>query len=171
MEKDRFYAVAFSALVIVGCQANASVKAGGDTSSAKADADLNAKAFSDSPPAGSSTPPPAAGDAGAPVSDGTLPQGCTLTCVQPNVGRLNQADEARLTSGLADTANAVEACYPNRRSHTFQLRFNSASNLTGFGVDIDSQDGPPCMSSIRQRFPALTMAGPSTIRCHEKCRR
>jgi hypothetical protein len=100
-----------------------------------------------------------------------LPPGCTLVCVQPNIGRLQTADEARLTSGLAETARAIEHCYPNKPTHTFQLRFNSASTLTGFGVDIDDEDGPPCMVDIRARMPEITMAGPSTVRCTEKCKR
>jgi hypothetical protein len=171
MEKSRLWVFVIG-MAALGCEAKASVRASGDTTSAKATTSKSGGPEHDSttPTTVASAAPPSptpsvTNDASA------LPPGCSLVCVEPNVGRLQAADETRLTTGLAETARALESCYPNKPTHTFQLRFGSASNLTGFGVDIDDEEGPACMIDVRSRMPPLTMAGPSTIRCTEKCKR
>src|SRR5687767_388293 len=102
MEISKRWSTALLLLSALGCEAKANVRAGGDTTSAKATASTVER-----PPPAAPTPTSVASQAPPPAADtNALPPGCTLVCVQPNVGRLAAADETRLTSGLAETARA-----------------------------------------------------------------
>lgn len=183
MSALRFLSMDRSIFVVLGlvlaCETRGAMYAGTDSTSANAPEPANdppTTAIVGDPQKPQPVPPPIASSKPAPdasTGERAMPADCSLVCFNANANgaRLSAADEARLASGLAETAHALEQCYPQKPTHTFQLRFNSAAALTGFGVDIDDQDGPACMIDIRSRMPAITMVGPSTIRCTEKCKR
>lgn len=103
------------------------------------------------------------------VQTTSAPLACPLVCVEPHHGRIAQADEARLSSGLADTMQELRSCV--RRTRAVTLRFDGTSALTHFGVDADDVNEPMCLTAIRDRRPALAMPGPITVRCSERCER
>jgi hypothetical protein len=94
-------------------------------------------------------------------------------CNVANKGRVAAADEARLTSSLADVTQALHQCVPGP-APSMTLRFDSAGVLTGFGVDYGGDDegsNSACVDSINQRMPVVTYPGPATVRCAERCAR
>lgn len=106
-------------------------------------------------------------------SDVPLPPGCSLQCVLPNRGAVSPQDEARLAAGLGAVLTELHGCVGgDRGGAVLTLRFDSQSNLVGLGIDTadPEHDERPCMEAVRSRKPSVTMPGPSTIRCTERCR-
>ena len=162
-------------IVIVGlggCAVKASTKVQSSTPASE-DAPNAWESTTTSGPSASATPAPTATSSdNTPVAP--MP-GCSLVCNVANVAyrhRVQPADEARLTQGLADVTQALHQCVAGRVP-SLTLRFDSGARLTGFGVDADhySMGADACIDSVNQRMPAVSYPGPSTLRCYEHCRR
>jgi hypothetical protein len=128
--------------------------------------------------------PPAPETAQAPVAAGAAPTtpaapstpaqptpGCALVCHVATKGRAAPADEARLTSSLAEETRVIRECVRGP-APSMTLRFDSTGTLTGFGVDQapeESGEAASCIEAINLRRPAVSYPGPSTLRCVERC--
>lgn len=139
--------------------------------------------WSPAPDPGAAPPPKAA----APAASATVaptppsvapsnvppPRGCSLQCIIPHHGAVANADEARLTSELGSTLTELHSCLGGSPGGAvLTLRFNSQSKLASMGIDVgDPPDQErPCMESLRAQVPVVSMPGPSTVRCTERCR-
>jgi hypothetical protein len=130
----------------------------------------SAAAPASAPPPASAVPQPTAVAPAPPAK----PE-CPLVCHVANRGRVPAADETRLSNALAGVTNALHACVRGAMP-TMTLRFDSQGSLTYFGVDEEGgEDGvsgeATCVEAARRQKPAVTFAGPSTVRCVERCGR
>jgi hypothetical protein len=172
----------FAIVSLLGCTAKGRAKVGTAEPSRVSDDNTSAwgEGTTSSPPSPSpssgtveATAPEAAPSASAAVPATPRP-GCALVCNVANKGRVAAADEARLTTSLAEVTNALHQCLPDA-SPSMTLRFDSTGVLTGFGVDHAADDDrggdASCIDSINRRTPKVAYPGPATVRCVERCAR
>ena len=103
---------------------------------------------------------PAQGDPAA------APAACPLQCFVAQKGRVAPAEEQRLATDLAEPLSALRSC---GSGNSLTIRFDSAGQLTEFGVDAERGQEGACVQAVRQKQPAVSFPGPSTLRCSERC--
>ncbi|MDF2693373.1 MAG: hypothetical protein K0S65_1756 [Labilithrix sp.] len=156
-------ALAILGLVATGCRAGArgSARAAHTQPSSAPSPSPTFEAEPAPPPAVASAAPGAAAAPSAPV--------CPLVCHVANKGRVAPPDEERLTSSLAEVAQAIHACVRGQ-APSLTLRFDSTGALTALGVDHTAEEGDAaCLDAVNQRRPSVSYPGPATVRCVERC--
>ena len=126
------------------------------------------------PPA--TTPPEASSGAGPAASAAPAPAprarpACPLSCTVAHRGPIGAAEEARFTAALADVTSTLHDC-ASGPIPSMTLRFGSQGALTHFGVEEEAGGSDPrCIDAVRSARPPIQFAGPSTVRCAERCPR
>jgi hypothetical protein len=125
-------------------------------------------------PAAAPAPAPAPAQDTTPSAPAVLP-GCALVCVNAHPRlRVNADTEAKITSAVSNEMSQLHNCTHGGPAPSLTLRFDSAGELTEFGVDDEHSrvnNSAGCVDAVRSRRPSLSFPGPATLRCSERCGR
>jgi hypothetical protein len=158
-------------LLVSACAAEASMSA---NTKSGVNGSASASGNDDPPQApAAAAPAPAPAPDPAPSAAPAILPGCALVCVNAHPRlRVNADTESKIASAVSSEMSQLHNCTHGGPAPSLTLRFDSAGELTEFGIDDEhSRNERGCVESVRSHRPALSFPGPATLRCSERCDR
>ncbi len=163
-------------LILGGCAAEGRMHLG-KSSSVSGSATAESSETPEVAPSASPDAPKAVTDTTpAPSASQAAPPGCALVCTNAHPrARISPDAEARIGAAVAGELSQLRGC-TGGRAPSLTLRFDSAGELTEFGIDDERSrryvtGAAACVEALRSHRPAISYPGPATLRCSERCKR